>query len=170
MSKPVISIIVAAAENGVIGRDGDMPWHIPSDFKMFRRLTMGKPIIMGRKTFTAIGRPLDGRTNIVITRRDDLAADGIEVARSIDEAVAIADRAARTSGVDEIMVIGGAEIYRALLPLARRIYLTRVHAEPAGDTLFPALDPGHWCVAAREPLPRGDQDDHAATLLTLERI
>ena len=164
-----IALVVAVAENGVIGRGGELPWRQSSDLKLFRRLTMGKPIIMGRKTYESIGKPLDGRTNIVVTRRPDFAPEGVVVAATPVEAVSFARTAAQGSGADEIMVIGGAEIYRALLDVADRIYLTRIQAAPYGDTRFPDLAPGEWQEISREPLAKGKNDDHAAVLLTMER-
>jgi dihydrofolate reductase len=136
----MISIIVAAAENGVIGRRGELPWHLSDDLRRFKALTMGKPIVMGRKTFESIGRPLPGRRNIVITRQRGFAAEGCDVVSSIDEAIAAAGDAA------EVMVIGGSEIYALFLPHATRLYLTRVHANVDGDALFPALREPDWTL------------------------
>ncbi|MBU2533567.1 MAG: dihydrofolate reductase, partial [Alphaproteobacteria bacterium] len=132
-----IEIVVAAARNRVIGRQGGMPWQMPSDLRTFRRLTMGHPIVMGRRTFQAIGRPLDGRTNIVVTRDTGFNAEGIITARSLDEAIAHA--AAAPNLDDRVMIIGGGEIYQAALPLADTVHLTEIGAEPAGDTYFPEL-------------------------------
>ena len=170
MNEPIVVIVVAAAENGVIGRGGRLPWRIPSDLKAFKRLTLGKPVIMGRKTFASIGRPLPGRDNIVVTRDAAFMADGVEVAGSLDAAIAIATRCAIARGADEIMVIGGAEIYRLAMPLASRIYLTRVHARPSGDASFADPDPAHWREIARTALPPAPGDEHACTLLTYERV
>lgn len=167
--KLIISFVVAVAENGVIGRDGAIPWRVPSDLKIFRRLTMGKPVIMGRKTYDSIGKPLDGRDNIVVTRRTDFSAAGIERAGSIAEALNIAGERAAARGVDEIAVIGGAEIFAAMLPIAGRIYLTRIHARPAGDTFFPDLDPTVWREISRSPIATDPRDTAAATLYTYER-
>ena len=164
-----LSLIVAIAENGVIGREGGLPWRMSSDLKTFRRMTMGKPIIMGRRTFQSIGRPLDGRDNIVVTRDPYFEHAGVSAVSSVSEALALARVLARTRGADEIMVIGGAEIYGAALPLAHRIYLTRVHAAPVGDRHFPALDMAAWHEVAREALPKGARDEFAATLITFER-
>ena len=163
-----IELVVAAARNGVIGRDGAMPWSMPSDLKVFRRLTMGKPIVMGRRTFQAIGRPLDGRTNIVVTRDRDYAAEGIEVAHSIEEALEIARRAPGSE--DGIMVIGGGEIYDAVMPHADVVHLTRIDAAPAGDTYFPDPHPDAWREVERTPIPQGSRDQHAAELVRYERI
>jgi dihydrofolate reductase len=164
-----IALVVAAAENGVIGRGGGLPWRIPSDLKTFRRLTLGKPIIMGRKTYQAIGKPLDQRDNIVVTRDPAFQAAGVIVAGSLAEALANARALAAAKSIDEMIVIGGAELYRQALPLADRIYLTRVHAEPQGDALFPPLSEGDWHEVSREPLPRDARDEHACTLVILER-
>lgn len=165
-----IALIVAAAENGVIGRGGQLPWRMPSDLKTFRRLTMGKPIVMGRKTFQSIGKPLDGRDNIVITRDPSFQApDGVRMARSLDDALRIARMCASGRGAHEIMIIGGADIYRQALPQADRIYLTRVHARPDGDAMFHDPRPEIWQVTEVVPILRDPRDDHAATLLVFER-
>lgn len=163
-----IAYVVAVAENGVIGQEGKLPWRLSSDLKFFRRITIGKPVIMGRKTYESIGKPLDGRDNIVLTRQDDFSAPQVHVAHSADEAVALARRLAQARGADEIAVIGGAEIYRLLMPHADRIYLTRVHASPEGDAMF-AVDPELWKEFSREELPRGAQDTASGTLITLDR-
>lgn len=164
-----LSLIVAVAENGVIGKDGRLPWRLSSDLKTFRRLTMGKPLVMGRKTYESLGRPLDGRDNIVVTRDPAFQAEGVSAVASVDEALTLARVLAATRGADEIMVIGGAEIFRLVLPLADRIYWTEVAASPEGDTVFPPLDGGEWREVSREPLPRGPKDDVDATLTVLER-
>ncbi len=163
-----IELVVAAARNGVIGLDGAMPWSMPSDLKVFRRLTMGKPIVMGRRTFQAIGRPLDGRTNIVITRDRSYAVDGIQVAHSIEEALDIARRAPGAEA--GIMVIGGGEVYDAVLPHADVIHLTRIDAAPDGDTYFPEPDPAVWREVECSPIPQGPRDQFAAELVRYERI
>lgn len=166
--RPRIAFIVAAAENGVIGRDGQLPWRLSSDLRYFRKMTLGRPVIMGRKTFQSIGKPLDGRDNIVLTRDLDFTAAGVRVATTPEEAIAVAVASARARGVDEIHVIGGAEVYGTLLPFADRLYLTRVHAAPAGDATF-VFDPGQWIEIARAPLPRTERDDHAAEVLIFDR-
>lgn len=145
-----LAIIVAVAENGVIGRENDLPWRIPGDMKYFKQVTMGKPIIMGRKTWESIGRPLPGRRNIVITRNASFHAEGADVVPSLEEAVALAGNLAAAAGVDEAIVIGGAEIYRAALPLAGRLYITEVHASVEGDAVLPAVDWGQWRETSRE--------------------
>jgi dihydrofolate reductase len=165
--KVIVSIIVAAAENGVIGRNGQMPWRIPSDLKTFRRLTLGKPVIMGRKTYASIGKPLDGRLNIVVSRDAHFAAPGAVVVPSL--AAAIEHARAHAATAPEIMVIGGAEIYAAALPLANRIYLTCVHAQPGGDARFQVPQGDGWTQVSSMPLPRSDQDEFACTLIVLER-
>ena len=171
MPTPVsIALVIAAAENGVIGRGGGLPWRIPSDLKMFRRLTLGKPIIMGRKTYLSIGKPLDQRDNIVVTRDPAFYAPGVTIAASVEAALTKARALATAKGVEELMVIGGAEVYRQALPLADRIYLTRVHAKPEGDVLIPPLSPGEWREVSREALPRDAKDEHACTFVILQRI
>lgn len=135
-----IALVVAVAENDVIGVAGGLPWRIADDLKWFKSVTMAKPIIMGRKTFQSIGKPLPGRRNFVVTRSPDFHPPGVETAPSIDDALNRACRAASELGVDEIAVIGGAEIYELALPRADRIYLTRVHAHPVGDAYFRHID------------------------------
>ena len=140
----MISIIVAASTNNVIGAKGDLPWRLSDDLKHFKAVTMGKPIVMGRKTWDSIGRPLPGRQNIVITRQESLRAEGCDVVASVEEAIKVA------GDVDEIMVIGGSQVYELALPFAKRIYLTRVHADVEGDAFFPELDDGEWNLVSDE--------------------
>lgn len=166
----IVALVVAAAENGVIGRGGMLPWRLSSDLKAFRRLTIGKPLIMGRKTYESIGKPLDGRDNIVVTRNAGWSAPGVHVVPSYEAAVELATTLATARGADEIMVIGGAEIYALSLEGARRIYLTRVHAVVDGDATMPHVDPAHWREVRREALPQGPKDDHRSTLIVLERV
>ena len=165
----IISLIVAVAENGVIGRDGGLPWHLSSDLKTFRRLTMGKPMVMGRRTFSSIGKPLDGRDNIVVTRDPHFEVAGVSACPTVAEALTLARVLATTRGADEIMVIGGAAIYDAVMPHADRIYFTQVHARPEGDRHFPLPDAATWGEVSREALPKGDRDDFASTLIVFER-
>ena len=165
----IISLIVAVAENGVIGRDGQLPWRMPSDLKTFRRLTMGKPIVMGRKTFQSIGKALDGRDNIVVTRDAAFEAPGVSAVDNLSDALTLARGLARTKGVDEVMVIGGAEIFAASLPFADRIYWSEIHGRPEGDTSFERPPATEWREVAREEIQRGEKDDFAATLTILER-
>ncbi len=169
IGQPIVALVVAVAENGVIGRAGALPWRIPTDLKTFRRVTLGKPIVMGRRTYVSIGRPLDGRDNIVITRDRTFSAAGVQVVSGWVEALALATQCAYRRGAEEIAVIGGAEVFRAALPAAGRIYLTRVHAAPEGDVHFPELPPGEWHETARDALPRGASDEYACTLTVLER-
>ncbi|MCU0891237.1 MAG: dihydrofolate reductase [Sandarakinorhabdus sp.] len=161
-----ITLVVARARNGVIGKDNAMPWHLPTDLKRFKAITVGKPVVMGRKTFESIGRPLPGRHNIVLTRQVGWTADGVTVVPNLAEAVAAAGLDPRTRGA--IMIIGGAEIYALALPVATRIELTEVDAEPEGDTFLPAFDPARWREVARETHPpEGERPGFA--FVTLER-
>ncbi len=162
--------VVAVGENGVIGHGDLIPWRLSSDMKRFRALTLGKPLLMGRRTFRSIGRPLPGRDTIVITRDAAFAADGVEVARDLPEAVALAAAAARRRGVGEAIIAGGGEIYRALLPATRRVHLTRVALSPAGDVHFPVLDAAEWRVVARERPEPGPKDEAAFEFIDYERI
>lgn len=164
------ALIVAVAESGVIGRAGGLPWHLSGDLKRFRALTVGKPVLMGRKTFESIGRPLPGRPNIVITRSPGFAPQGVQVAGDLDRALDFARRLAASCECDECMVIGGAAIYEATLPHADRLYLTEVHARIEGDTHFPAIDPAQWREIARERIAAGEKDDHDYSFVTLDRI
>lgn len=146
-----VALIVAAAANGIIGRDNQLPWHLPQDLKYFKATTMGKPVIMGRKTYESIGKPLPGRPNIVVTRNPLLrATEGVKLAGSLEEALAHAEELIADSPdlLPEAMVIGGAEIYRSALPLASRVYLTRVDVQVDGDAFFPVLDEGEWQLAS----------------------
>ena len=165
-----ISIVVAAAENGVIGQGGTLPWRLSSDLKRFRALTLGKPVVMGRKTFQSLPKALDGRDTIVVTRNADWRAEGAQTAPSLAAALVLAGAHAQRRGVGEVMVIGGGEIYAAALAVADRVYLTRVHTTIAGDTTFPTLDPADWLLTSAEALPRGPNDDHDATLTIHDRI
>ena len=169
-SKPVALILVAAvAENGVIGRDNQLPWRIKSDLKYFRAVTINKPVVMGRKTYLSIGRPLPGRTNIVVTRARDFSAPGILVAPGLAEALAAARGDALRRGAHSIAVIGGTDIFRQTMEQADRLVLTQVHANPSGDTYFPAIEPNDWREVERLPQPQAAGDDHAFTILTYER-
>ena len=168
MTRPLV-IVVAVAENGVIGKDNGLSWRIPSDMKRFRRVTMGKPMVMGRKTFQSIGRPLPGREIVVVTRDPGFSASGVHIAHSLDEAVAKADALAAGLGAEEIIVAGGADIYAALLPTAQRIDFTLVHADIEGDATFPRPDPAEWREASREELAAQPGDDHAYAVITYVR-
>ncbi|WP_372777323.1 dihydrofolate reductase [Litorivivens sp.] len=155
MSSIRLAMIAAMSRNRVIGRDNALPWHISADLKHFKRTTLGKPVVMGRKTFESIGRPLPGRTNIVVTRQKDYSPDGVRVATSTASALSLADEVAAADGADEVMVIGGEQLYRSLLPHAERLYLTEVDAEVEGDAFFPELD-ACWELASEES---GEEND-----------
>lgn len=161
---------MAKAENGAIGRGGELPWHLRSDMRYFRSLTMGKPIVMGRLTFASLGRALDGRVNIVLTRNAAFEAPGAIMAYNLEEALDVARRAAAKTGVDEIMIIGGEDVFREVLPLASRIYLTEVHATPHADTWFPKLDGREWREVSREKHQAGPNDDHDFSFVVLDRV
>lgn len=166
-----VAYVVAVADNGVIGLNGGLPWRLSSDLKLFRRLTMGKPIIMGRKTWQSLPkRPLDGRDNIVVSRDLFFKAPGAHVASDAEHALQVAFGLARQGGANEVCVIGGAAIYEALLGYCDRIYWTAVHGEPEGDTTFPDHDLSEWKIMSEEPIPRGPKDEFAATLRVLERL
>ena len=165
-----ISLIVAVAENGIIGKDNDMPWKISSDLQYFKKITMHKPIIMGRKTFESIGKPLPGRVNIVITRDTSFSAEGVITAHSVEMALDVAKSMAEVKGLKEVMVIGGAQIYALCLPQADRLYLTRIHEEIDGDTFFPELDPKEWLEYSSERHVAGDKDSHDYSFIVLDRI
>jgi dihydrofolate reductase len=168
--RPRIAFVVAASKNGIIGRDGALPWKLSSDMRFFKTITMGKPLIMGRKTWESLPRrPLPGRDNIVITRTRGYSAPGATVVSDPEAALSNAAMFARRAGSDEIAVIGGGEIFALMLPRADRVYLTEVDLETEGDTRFPALDPAHWREVGRERFPRGDKDDAAFTIRTLDR-
>jgi dihydrofolate reductase len=161
-------LVAAVARNGVIGHKGDLPWRMPGDLKRFKALTLGKPMVMGRRTFVSIGRPLPGRTTIVVTRDRGFAAPGVLVAASLPAALAAAAGEAARRGTDEIICAGGGELYAALIGTADRLELTLIDAEPAGDAFFPALPP-HLVEVARTPLPRDPRDDHAAIAVSYRR-
>lgn len=167
MTRPDLVLVVACADNGVIGRDGVMPWHVSADLRRFKRITAGKPVIMGRKTYESIGRPLSGRHNIVLTRQTGWRAEGATVVSNLAEAIAAAGLGPRTRA-DTIMVIGGADVYRQALPSATRIELTEIHDAPEGDTFFPALDMSSWREIHRETHPAGDGHP-AYDFVTLEK-
>jgi dihydrofolate reductase len=159
-----LTLIVAVADNGVIGRQNELPWRLPADLKRFKAITMGKPIIMGRKTFESIGKPLPGRTNIVITRQSDLSLPGCVVVASLQAALVAA------GDVDEAMIIGGAEIYRQSFAQADCVQLTEVHAVIEGDVRFPALSSRQWREIVREDYPADERHAHAYSFVTLERV
>jgi dihydrofolate reductase len=160
---PLITIIVAVADNGVIGRDNALPWHLPEDLKRFKRLTMGKPIVMGRKTFESIGKPLPGRLNLVLTRDTNYQREGVTVVHDVDAALAAA------VGAGEVMVIGGADLFRSFLPRSMRVHLTRVHGDVAGDIRWPPLDETRWHRTAAEDFPADERHAYATTFELWEK-
>jgi len=169
-----IALVVARGSNGVIGRDGDLPWRIRSDLQRFKAVTIGKPCIMGRKTWESLPlRPLPGRLNVVLTKDESYheseKAKGCVVVTSLDEALSMAREQAADDAVSEICVIGGAAIFEAVLPRAKRLYITEVDAAPEGDVLFPAFDEKEWTETLNEAHPAAEKDDHAFIFRTLER-
>ncbi|RTQ48185.1 dihydrofolate reductase [Hymenobacter gummosus] len=158
------SIVVARADNGVIGRDNQLPWHLPADLRHFKQLTSGHPVVMGRRTYESIGRPLPGRRNIVVTRQLDWQAAGVETAASVLGALELA----RQSD-EEVFVIGGAEIYREALPAVDVVYLTEVHAAPTGDAVLPEFGADTWREVSRERHEPDDKHAHAFSFVTLQR-
>ncbi len=165
----IVAFVVAMAENGVIGRNGQLPWRMPTDLKRFRQLTLGKPVIMGRKTYESIGKPLDGRDNIVITRQKHFAPLGVHVVDSVADAVAKGCELATRRGTDEVAIIGGAEVFRAAMPLTQRAYLTLVRGQPEGDIVLDAFDPRNWRETAREPMQQAAGDQFPAEFIVLDR-
>ncbi len=160
----LISAIVAMSENRVIGNNNQLLWHLPADLKHFKEITMGKPVLMGRKTHQSIGRVLPGRCNVVITRDVNLEAPGCVVVNSIDTALAAVDYS------DEIFVIGGAELYREMLPVIQRIYLTIVHQYFVGDAYFPEINPDEWRESSHGSHPQDDKNNYSISFLTLDRL
>ena len=174
MPQPVISLVVARGRNGVIGRDGDLPWRLRSDLQRFKAITIGKPCLMGRKTWESLPlRPLPGRLNLVLTRDQSYEAEGMAkgalVCATLDEAIEIARETAEEENVDEICIIGGTALFEAAMPRARRLYVTEVDAAPEGDARFPDFDPADWTEVSTEPHEAGEKDDHAFTFRVLER-
>jgi dihydrofolate reductase len=155
MDRMRISLVVAAARNGVIGSNGKMPWHLPADLKHFKNVTWGLPIVMGRKTFESLGKPLPGRQNIVITRQPDFHPEGVFIAASPEQALLVA----RSAEAKEVCIIGGGEIYNLFLPMADRLYLTRVQADVAGDTYFSAFDPAQWALTSQLHQPADEKNN-----------
>ncbi len=159
---------MAVAANGVIGKENTLPWRLPEDLKYFKRITMGHPIVMGRLTFDSIGRPLPGRTNIVVTRQDSWVADGVEVAHGLDEALAIANKA--YNDIDWLMLIGGANLYEQALPQCKRLYLTEVHADVDGDAYFPKIDQREWVEVSRELHKADETNPYDYSFVVLDRV
>jgi len=162
-------LVAAIGDNLVIGREGQLPWRLRSDLQHFRKLTLNRPLIMGRKTHESIGKVLDGRTNIVLTRDLSLVSPGTVLATSLDAALSFARNDAIRRGVDEIMVIGGGDIFAATMPMADRLEITHVHVSPDGDALFPTIDPEVWQEVAHEDRFAGPNDDANFTLATYVR-
>ena len=161
-----ISLIAAASENNVIGRDCGLPWSLPDDLRYFKEKTLGHPVITGRKNYASIGRPLPGRTNIIVTRDAHFSAEGCRVVHSLEDAVEVA----KQEDPEEIFVMGGGEIYALALPMADRVYLTRVHAEIDGDTYFPELDSEQWAEVSTEEHVADDRHAYDFTILVYDRI
>lgn len=169
MTQPKLTLVVAIAKNGVIGRGGELPWRLSSDLKRFKAATFGKPVLMGRKTWQSLPkRPLAGRQNLILTRDPNLVADGAWVFTHLDAMLAAARAMAEASGASEVCVIGGAQLYRETLPLAARIILTEVNLEPEGDARLD-LDLTHWREISRQHVERGDKDDADFVVRVLER-
>ncbi|MBV1930403.1 MAG: dihydrofolate reductase [Porticoccaceae bacterium] len=164
----IIALIVAVADNGVIGNNNELPWRISADLKYFRQVTLGKPIIMGRRTYESIGKPLPGRTNIVMTRDAAWQAEGLEIAGDLTQALVMATKIADDSGVEEVMVIGGETIYREALSKAQRLYLTRVHTQVDGDAFFPDLNKNEWLETRVQHIEAEGQTP-ACTFVRLDR-
>ena len=158
-----VSLIVAASRNGVIGNKNKLPWHLPADLKRFKQLTLGRPILMGRKTFESIGKPLPGRTNIVITRQPGLQACGASVAHSLEEALRLCE------GQEEVFVIGGASIYKQSISFADKLYITRVHASPEGDTSFPEIKDVDWKMISSEDHSKDEKNEYDYSFTIYER-
>jgi dihydrofolate reductase len=168
--RPAVTLVVARARGGVIGRDGGLPWRLSADLKRFKALTLGKPVIMGRKTWDSLPiKPLPGRTNIVLTRDGSFEAERAVVCETFADAVDIAREQAEDDGVDEVCVIGGAALFGLALPKARRLYLTEVEADVPGDVYFPPFDEAQWVETSRESVPADERNDYATIFRVLER-
>lgn len=165
-----ISLIWAMAENRVIGRNNSLPWRLPNDMRHFMQTTMGRPVIMGRKTFESMKSALPGRANIVLTQNDQWQREGVQVVANLDEAIALAESQCLIDGIDEVMIIGGAQIYELALPLADRLYVTLVHAEPEGDVYFPSVDLSAWQITYEERFDGDQRHSSDYTFQTLERV
>ena len=161
----MISFIVAADENNLIGKNNQLPWHLPGDMKYFKNQTWGMTVIMGRKSLESLGKPLQGRKNIVVTRNNDFKIDGAEVAHSIDDAIELA----KDTGAKEIFILGGAEIFKAAMPVADRIYLTRIHHRFEGDAYFPEVSPGEWNLVKSHSCESDEKNKYPHTFQVWER-
>nr|MEC9417298.1 dihydrofolate reductase [Pseudomonadota bacterium] len=170
MALPELVLIAAVARNGIIGSDNDMPWRLPSDLKYFKRLTLGKPVIMGRKTFLSFGgKPLPGRPHVIVSRDPQYAPEGAEAATSLEEALRRGVELAADLGVDQVMCIGGGQLYAQAIGKADRLEITEVDAQPAGDTRFPDIDPAVWQEVGREPGQRTERDSADFTFVSYRR-
>jgi dihydrofolate reductase len=167
---PKIALIAAVARNNVIGASQTIPWRIPSDFAWFKQTTMGKPMIMGRKQFETVPRPLPGRPHIVVTRQRDYAPEGVFVRHSLAEGIDTARELASEAGLDEVMVIGGGDIYAQAMPLADRLYISHVDLTPTGDVHFPPIAPAEWRVTAEPDIARSEKDDAPYIIRIYERL
>ena len=165
-----LALIVAMAQNRVIGVNNKLPWYLPNDLKYFKAITMGKPIIMGRKTYDSIGKPLPGRTNIIITRDQNYSAEGCSIVHSLDQALTLAESVAVIDGQEEVIVIGGEQIYQLALPRADRLYLTRVIANISGDAYFPEIDSGDWQETASEGFEAEGPNPYDYSFTVLDRV
>lgn len=163
-----LALIVAMARNRVIGKNNKMPWHLPEDLRYFKRVTLGKPVVMGRNTFESIGKPLVQRPNIIISRNPDYRVEGASVVHSLDAALTLGSSLLQHAD-DELMIIGGAQIYAQALPQAQRLYLTEVQASPDGDAFFPAFERSDWVEVAREEHPACERNPYAYNFLVLDR-
>lgn len=168
MTVPV-AIIAAVAANGVIGRDGGIPWTIPSDMAFFKRTTMGKPMIMGRRQYESVGRPLPGRANILVTRQQGYQPDGVIVISDLMGAIERAQAIAASDGAGEVMVIGGGEIYAQAMPLADKLYISHVELRPGGTVVFPAIDPAVWQVVDEPAVVPAERDEAVYRIRTYAR-
>ena len=164
-----ISMVVAIARNGVIGSQGAMPWRLSTDLKRFKAITMGKPVVMGRKTYQSVGKALPGRRNLVITRNKGFAPPDADVFLSLGEALASARETAVAEGQSEVCIVGGGEIYRQALPLADILHVTYVDSEPEGDTVFPDIDAGTWRIETEQSFPAGERDSAATRYVVYRR-
>jgi dihydrofolate reductase len=166
---PKITLVVAVAENGMMGKNGDLPWSLPGDLKQFKEITVGKPVVMGRTTYQSLGRALPNRPNIVLSRNPLYRLDDAKTVTTLDAALALAYEDAKRLGAGEISVIGGANVFAEIMPRAERMYYTEVHASPEGDTRFPFFDRGEWLEVARKGPLQGPKDQYPYSFVTLER-
>ncbi len=169
MSSIKLSLIVAMSENRVIGKDNQLPWRISADLRYFKQMTMGRPLVMGRKTFESIGRPLPGRKNIVVTKQNNWRSEGVDVFNSIESALDFAKSVAKSTDQTEVMVIGGANLYEQVLPLSSKLYITRVHANIEGDAFFPEFESSNWRLVSQEISEPSEKDQYACSFLVYDK-